>query len=155
MNKVRVLQRGLYRAAKARKERRFGVLYDKVYRDDILWLAWERVRANKGAAGVDGQTIRDIEEAGVGQFLEGLAEELREKRYRPNRVRRTYIPKPGKAEERPLGIPMLRSHCTSYNRLWDFALSRLASPAYPVYHRSVILTSDVTSVVASAYAVWR
>ena len=108
MNKVRVLQRGLYRAAKARKERRFGVLYDKVYRDDILWLAWERVRANKGSAGVDGQTIRDIEEAGVGQFLEGLAEGLREKRYRPNRVRRTYIPKPGKPEKRPLGIPVIK-----------------------------------------------
>jgi RNA-directed DNA polymerase len=106
MNKVRVLQRGLYRAAKARKERRFGVLYDKVYRDDILWLAWEKVKANKGTAGVDGQTIRDIEEAGVGQFLEGVAEELRERRYRPNRVRRTYIPKPGKPEKRPLGIPI-------------------------------------------------
>ena len=108
MNKVRVLQRGLYRAAKAQKERRFGVLYDKVYRDDILWLAWEKVRANRGSAGVDGQTIRDIEEAGVGQFLEGLAEELRERRYRPNRVRRTYIPKPGKPEKRPLGIPVIK-----------------------------------------------
>jgi RNA-directed DNA polymerase len=108
MNNVRVLQRGLYRAAKAQKERRFGVLYDKVYRADILWEAWERVRANKGAAGVDGQTIRDIEQAGVGQFLRGLADELREKRYRPNRVRRTYIPKPGKAEKRPLGIPVVK-----------------------------------------------
>jgi RNA-directed DNA polymerase len=108
MNKVRVLQRGLYRAAKAQKERRFGVLYDKVYRDDILWLAWEKVRTNRGSAGVDGRTIRNIEEAGVGQFLEGLAEELREKRYRPNRVRRTYIPKPGKPEKRPLGIPVIK-----------------------------------------------
>ncbi len=108
MNKVRVLQRGLYRAAKAQKERRFGVLYDKVYRDDILWTAWVKVQANKGAAGVDGQTIQDIEEAGVGQFLEELAEELREKRYRPNRVRRTYIPKPGKSEKRPLGIPVIK-----------------------------------------------
>ena len=108
MNKVRVLQRELYRAAKAQKERRFGVLYDKVYRADILWEAWERVRANKGAAGVDGQTLQDIEHAGVGQFLRGLADELREKRYRPNRVRRTYIPKPGKSEKRPLGIPVIK-----------------------------------------------
>lgn len=108
MNKVRVLQRELYRAAKAQKERRFGVLYDKVYRADILWEAWERVRANKGAAGVDGQTIQDIEQAGVGQFLRGLADELRDKRYRPNRVRRTYIPKPGKSEKRPLGIPVVK-----------------------------------------------
>lgn len=108
MNQVRVLQRGLYRAAKARRERRFGVLYDKVYREDILRAAWERVRENRGAAGVDGQTIRDIEQAGVGQFLEGLATELRERRYRPQRVRRTYIPKPGKVEKRPLGIPVVR-----------------------------------------------
>jgi RNA-directed DNA polymerase len=108
MNNVRVLQRELYRAAKAQKERRFGVIYDKVYRTDILWEAWERVRANKGAAGVDGQTIQDIEQAGVGQFLQGLADELREKRYRPNRVRRTYIPKPGKTEKRPLGIPVIK-----------------------------------------------
>jgi len=107
-DKVRVLQRGLYRAAKAQKERRFGVLYDKVYREDILWAAWRRVRANRGAAGVDGQTIRDIEKAGVGQFLEELAVELREKRYRPNRVRRAYIPKPGKQEKRPLGIPIVK-----------------------------------------------
>jgi len=108
MNKVRVLQRGLYRAAKAQKERRFGVLYDKVYRDDILWLAWVKVQAKKGSAGVDGQTIRDIEEAGVGQFIEELAEELREKRYRPNRIQRKYIPKPGKSEKRPLGIPVIK-----------------------------------------------
>ena len=108
MNNVRVLQRELYRAAKAQKERRFGVLYDKVYRTDILWEAWERVRANKGAAGVDGQTIQDIEQVGVSQFLRELADELREKRYRPNRVRRTYIPKPGKTEKRPLGIPVIK-----------------------------------------------
>ncbi len=105
---VRVLQRGLYRAAKAQSGRRFGVLYDKVYRADVLWLAWERVRENRGAPGVDGQTIEEIERAGVGLFLEGLAAELREKRYRPNRVRRTYIPKPGKEEKRPLGIPVVK-----------------------------------------------
>jgi group II intron reverse transcriptase/maturase len=106
--KVRVLQRGLYRAAKARKERRFGVLYDKVYREDILEAAWKQVKANRGSAGVDGQTIREIEEAGVEQFLEELATELREKRYRPNRIRRAYIPKPGKTEKRPLGIPIVK-----------------------------------------------
>lgn len=107
-DKVRVLQRGLYRAAKAQKERRFGVLYDKVYREDILWAAWRQVRANRGSAGVDGQTIRDIEEGGVEQFLEELAAELREKRYRPNRIRRVYVPKPGKSEKRPLGIPVVK-----------------------------------------------
>lgn len=106
--KVRVLQRKLYRAAKAQKERRFGVMYDKVYREDIVKAAWEQVRENGGGAGVDGQTIRDIEEYGVGQFLNELREELREKRYKPNRIRRTYIPKPGKVEKRPLGIPVVK-----------------------------------------------
>jgi RNA-directed DNA polymerase len=114
---VRVLQRNLYRAAKAQKERRFGVLYDKVYRKDVLQMAWQQVKRNRGAAGVDGQTIQDIEKAGVNEFIETLSQELREKRYRPNRVKRVYIPKPGKAEKRPLGIPIWRSHCTSYSRV--------------------------------------
>jgi len=107
-DKVRVLQRKLYRAAKAQKERRFGVLYDKVYRADILWAAWQQVRANAGTAGVDRQTIQDIEQAGVNRWIKELAAELREKRYRPLAVRRTYIPKPGKPEKRPLGIPAVR-----------------------------------------------
>jgi RNA-directed DNA polymerase len=85
---VRVLQRSLYRAAKAQKERRFGVLYDKVYQKDVLQMAWQQVRSNRGAAGVDGQTIKDIEQAGVSEFIEALSQELREKRYRPNRVKR-------------------------------------------------------------------
>ncbi len=107
-NKVRVLQRGLYRAAKAQKERRFGVLYDKIYRRDILETAWQQVRANRGTAGVDGQTIQEIENNGVTEFLDEIERELREKRYRPNRVRRVYIPKPGKKEKRPLGIPIIK-----------------------------------------------
>jgi RNA-directed DNA polymerase len=123
-DKVRVLQRGLYRAAQAQKERRFGVLYDKVYRDDILWVAWRKVRDNMGAAGVDGQTIRDIEEAGVEQFLEELSAELREKRYRPNRVRRAYAPKPGKSEKRPLGIPVVK------DRVVQAAVKLLIEPIF-------------------------
>lgn len=105
---IRELQRSLYRAAKAQKARRFGVLYDKVYRPDILWQAWREVKENGGAAGVDGRTIKDIEEEGTIQFIEALGAELREKRYRPERVRRVYIPKPGKAEKRPLGIPVIK-----------------------------------------------
>lgn len=107
-DKVRVLQRELYRAAKAQKERCFGVLYDKVYRADILRAAWQQVQANAGTAGVDRQTIRDIEQAGVSRLIKELAAELREKRYRPLAVRRMYIPKPGKPEKRPLGIPAVR-----------------------------------------------
>ena len=77
---ARRLQRALYRAAKASPERRFHALYDKVYREDILARAWREVRANAGAAGVDGQTIKDVERRGVEGFLEELATELREGR---------------------------------------------------------------------------
>jgi group II intron reverse transcriptase/maturase len=104
---ARRLQRALYRAAKASPERRFHALYDKVYREDILARAWGEVRANGGAAGVDGQTIKDVERRGVEGFLEALANELREGRYRPRPVRRVLIPK-ADGKQRPLGIPTVR-----------------------------------------------
>ena len=104
---ARRLQRALYRAAKASPERRFHALYDKVYREDILERAWQEVRANGGAAGVDGQAIEDVERRGVAGFLEGLATELREGRYRPRAVRRVLIPK-ADGSQRPLGIPTVR-----------------------------------------------
>jgi RNA-directed DNA polymerase len=108
---ARRLQRALYRAAKASATRRFHALYDKVYRVDILARAWQEVKANAGAAGPDGQTIAQIEQRGVAEFLDVIAAELREGRYRPQAVRRVRIPKAG-GGERPLGIPMCRSHCT-------------------------------------------
>jgi RNA-directed DNA polymerase len=104
---ARQLQRALYRAAKASPERRFHALYDKVYRKDILERAWQEVRANAGAAGVDGQTIKAIERSGVEGFLEALETELREGRYRPRAVRRVLIPK-ADGRQRPLGIPTVR-----------------------------------------------
>jgi group II intron reverse transcriptase/maturase len=104
---ARRLQRALYRAAKASPERRFHALYDKVYREDILARAWGEVRANGGAAGVDGQTIKDVERRGVAGFLEALGAELREGRYRPRPVRRVLIPK-ADGQQRPLGIPTVR-----------------------------------------------
>jgi RNA-directed DNA polymerase len=104
---ARRLQRALYRAAKASPERRFHALYDKVYRADILARAWGEVRANGGAAGADGQTIRDVERRGVAGFLEALGIELREGRYRPRPVRRVLIPK-ADGKQRPLGIPTVR-----------------------------------------------
>ncbi len=86
--KVRVLQRKLYRAAKAAPRRTFGVLYDKVYRRDVLGEAWQRVRRNRGSAGIDKQTIVEVEAQGVDRILDELEQELREKRYRPMPVRR-------------------------------------------------------------------
>ncbi len=106
-DKTRELQRALYRAAKASAARRFHALFDKVYREDILRRAWREVRANAGAAGVDGQTISDIEQRGVDQFLAELAADLRAGKYRPRPVRRVFIPK-ADGKERPLGIPTVR-----------------------------------------------
>ena len=105
--KARQLQRALYRAAKRSATRRFHALYDKVHRGDVLRWAWERVKENGGAAGVDGQTIRDIEALGVESFLRQLRADLQSGDYRPMPVKRVYIPKPD-GRQRPLGIPSIR-----------------------------------------------
>src|SRR6202162_2200862 len=105
--KVRQLQRRLWMCAKGSRTRRFHALYDRIYRSDVLWEAWKRVRSNKGAAGVDEATLRSIEERGVMQFLEGIQADLKAGRYRPQPVKRRYIPK-GDGKQRPLGIPTVR-----------------------------------------------
>jgi RNA-directed DNA polymerase len=106
VDRVRALQRVLYRCAKQDRDRRFHALYDKVARSDVLWKAWGEVRANRGAAGVDGVTIDDIVRSGVGDFLDELAVKLRAGSYRPRPLRRVHIPKPGRPGQlRPLGIP--------------------------------------------------
>src|SRR5271167_3554347 len=106
VDRVRALQRVLYRCAKQDRDRRFHALYDKVSRRDVLWKAWGEVRANRGAPGVDGVSIDDVVRSGVGDFLEELAERLRAGTYRPRPLRRVYIPKPGRPNQfRPLGIP--------------------------------------------------
>ena len=105
---VRALQHALYRAAKADPKRRFHALFDKVHRRDVLERAWEDVRRNRGAAGIDRVTLADAEEYGVTRLLGELAAELKEGRYRPLPARRVFIPKPGTSEQRPLSIPAVR-----------------------------------------------
>lgn len=105
--KVQKLQDTLHAKAKGSPEFRFYVLYDKLYRDDVLWVAYRRCLINGGAAGVDGQTFEDIQEYGEVKWLGELAEELRTKIYRPSPVRRVYIPKPD-GKQRPLGIPTIK-----------------------------------------------
>ena len=107
-DKVRELQRTLYRAAKADPGRRFHALYDKIYRRDVLERAWELVRANRGAAGIDRQTIADVEQYGVTKLLDELAVDLKDGSYRPWPARRVFIPKPGSSQPRPLSIPRVR-----------------------------------------------
>ena len=87
---------------------RFHALHDKVYRRDVLERAWELVRANRGAAGIDKQTIADVEQYGVARLLDELAADLKDGRWRPLPARRVFIPKPGREELRPLSIPAVR-----------------------------------------------
>src|SRR4030067_2182873 len=107
-DKTRQLQRALYRAAKQSTPRKSHALYDKVYRWDILERAWQQVKTNGGAPGIDGETLDDIEQHGVDNVLRDLQTQLRAGRYRPLPVRRVYIPKPGKAEKRGVGLPAMR-----------------------------------------------
>jgi len=104
---IRTLQRKLYRKAKAEPAFRFYLLYDKIYRADILRHAYALARANAGAPGTDGMTFAAVEASGLERWLAGLREELVSKTYRPDPVRRVSIPKPD-GGERPLGIPTIR-----------------------------------------------
>jgi group II intron reverse transcriptase/maturase len=106
--KARQLQNVLYLAAKGNPRRRFHALYDKVYRSDILWEAWKRVKANGGSSGVDGVTIEYIvKEYGAERFVWAIQDDLKKGKYHPQPARRKEIPKPD-GKMRPLGIPIIR-----------------------------------------------
>ena len=122
-DKVRELQRRLCAAAKRAPGRRFHALYDHMWRSDVLREAWKRVRRNRGAAGVDGQSLLGVEQYGVERFLEELGTALRTGRYRPSVVQRRYIPK-ADGRKRPLGIPTIR------DRVAQMAAKLLLEPIF-------------------------
>jgi group II intron reverse transcriptase/maturase len=122
-DKVRELRRRLWAAAKQAPGRRFHALYDHVWRSDVLQEAWKRVRKNRGGAGIDGQSIRDVEEHGVERFLEELGAELQAGTYRPAVVKRRYIPK-ADGKQRPLGIPTVR------DRVAQMAVKLVVEPVF-------------------------
>lgn len=122
-DKVRELQRALFRAAKRDPGRRFHALFDRIWRSDVLQRAWERVRSNKGAAGIDGETLAMIEQQGVAQFLVEVRDEIRRGEYRPHPVRRVYIEKSG-GRQRPLGIPTVK------DRVVQMATKIVIEPIY-------------------------
>jgi group II intron reverse transcriptase/maturase len=123
-DKVRELQRTLYRAAKADPGRRFHALHDKVFRRDVLERAWGQVRANRGAAGIDRTTIAEVERYGVSRLLDELVTDLEDGRWRPLPARRVFIPKPGRGELRPLSIPAVR------DRIVQAALKAVIEPIF-------------------------
>src|SRR6185437_3017908 len=129
VDKVRQLQRRLWVAAKRHPGRRFHALHDRIARGDVLAEAWKRVRRNKGAAGVDAQTIADVEQYGVDRFLEEIGVALRAGTYRPAAVLRRYIPK-ADGKKRPLGIPTVR------DRVAQMAVKLVMEPIYEADFKS-------------------
>src|SRR5258708_31225030 len=124
-DKVRELQRQLWMCAKRSRARWFHALYDRICRSDVLREAWKRVKKTRGSAGVDEVTLKRIEEYGVSRFLDEIQAHLRADRYRPQPVKRRYIPKGnGKQGTRPLGIPTVR------DRVVQMATKLLVEPIF-------------------------
>ena len=121
--KVRQLQRKLYLTAKGNSKRRFHALYDKVYREDILWEAWKRVKSNGGAGGIDEVSIEDVKRYGEEKFIQEIREMLIEGKYHATPVRRVYIEK-GEGKKRPLGIPIIK------DRVVQMAVKLMIEPIF-------------------------
>jgi len=130
IDKVRQLQRKLYQSAKLNSKRKFHALYDKVYREDVLMEAWKRVKANGGSGGIDGISIKDVENYGVEKLLAEIQTELKNGKYRPLPVRRVYIPK-GNGKQRPLGIPVIK------DRIVQMAAKLVMEPVFEADFKDV------------------
>ena len=122
IDKVRQLQRNLYLSAK-KGRRRYHAVYDKVYREDVLKEAWKRVRANKGAGGIDEVTVTDIERYGIEKFLTEIRVALMDNRYKAPPVKRVFIAK-GDGKQRPLGIPTVK------DRVVQMAVKLMIEPLF-------------------------
>src|ERR1700732_4197694 len=118
---IQKLQTALHAKAKGEPNFRFYSLYDKVHRRDVLKYAYSYCRVNKGAACVDGERFEDIERYGVERWLGELADTLRKKTYRPEALRRVYVPKPN-GKLRPLSIATVTSYCTSLSKHFNIGL---------------------------------
>src|SRR2546426_270149 len=155
-SKIRTLQRKLYRKAKDEPDYRFYLLYDKVYREDILAHAYELAKARRGAPGVDGQTFEGVEAQGLEKWLTELRNELRTKRYKPQPVRRVMIPKPG-GGERPLGIPTIRDRVvqTAAKLVWSRSSRQTWNPVLMVTDRSAALRTPSGKCMNSSARVTR
>jgi group II intron reverse transcriptase/maturase len=129
VDKVRQLQRRLWVAAKRSPVRRFHALLDRIYRRDVLWEAWRRVKRNRGAAGVDRETLERVERYGVARMLDELHAVLRAGTYRPQPVLRRYMPK-ADGRQRPLGIPTIR------DRVAQMATTIVLEPIFEADFRS-------------------
>jgi RNA-directed DNA polymerase len=149
---VRELQRRLWVAAKRSSGRRFHALFDRIWRGDVLREAWQRVQRNRGAAGIDRQTLAAVKEYGVDRLLGEVQSALRGGRYRPLPVRRVMIPKP-QGGSRPLGIPTVKDRIVQQaarivlepifeadflEASWGFRPRRSATDAKEVLRRSFI-----------------